>query len=400
VRLECSYGRQIVSVGLCCLGLSFVGCGGDEAQARVIEDPIAEGLLPADWPGIELGVAPPEFVDEGTVTIAPEDSPAPRPEIVPSDGKFVHVPETELDVVHFGKQHTYHVTLAEGIERVAAARDARLAGLQASGAAVIPARLDKSVIGDDDRVPMGIAQGYSPDSWLSAIGLLGTMQEGAGGCTAIMIAPNAFLTAAHCAFTKEGNPISRYVMPRYDPSAGDLARKAPWGIYTAAELITPRAYKKNNCHIGSFRTECAQYDIAFVPASQPNENAPPNPWFFRFKVETRAQLDTRELRNVGYPSCTETGHPEPCLPAQLYGSVRTCALGLSVPSGDDEAPTIHHDCDTSSGHSGGPIFYYDAQGRPILIGLHVASNPLEDSVRPNIMKHFSQNTLNWIHGLL
>jgi Trypsin len=362
-----------------------------------VADPIGEGLLASDWPGLELGVKLPTFVREGAVKLGAPESPQVRPPILDDDGSFVHSPDDEFNLTDFGTAKGYRVTLPEGIEAVAELRAQRLAAAAAPPPASDP--VSKAVFGSDDRVPMGGAQGYGRESWLSAIGLVGAVDRTGGACTGTLIAPNAFITAAHCLYNDAGDPVPRYIMPRFDPAAGTVQQQAPWGLHRSNKMFTPAAWEQNNCHKGRYRRECEQHDIAFVLVTQA-ANAPANPYYFRFAAETRDQLLQRALRNVGYPECGKDESPSNCMGGQLYGSRASCALGRDAYPDVQYSPVVHHDCDSNAGHSGGPLFYYVSQGQPVLVGVHVATDDLMDAAHPNVMKRFSQNTLNWINGLL
>jgi hypothetical protein len=103
---------------------------------------------------------------------------------------------------------------------------------------------------------------------------------------------------------------------------------------------------------------------------------------FRPAAETYEQLLTRRLNNVAYPLCLDDegrpviDRPEPCAIGFLYGDRNVCELGLES-YGDPKSlyrPVVNHSCDTNQGHSGSPMFYFDEQGRTVLIGVHVSGN--------------------------
>jgi hypothetical protein len=60
-------GLILLSVVGITASVSLAGC---DTTGQVVEDPIASGLLPADWPGVAMGVPLPVFRDEGKVDIA------------------------------------------------------------------------------------------------------------------------------------------------------------------------------------------------------------------------------------------------------------------------------------------------------------------------------------------
>jgi len=221
-----------------------------------------------------------------------------------------------------------------------------------------------------------------------------------------LISENAYLTAAHCIVTKSapgkkgGTRLRRAIIPRADSGQ-------PWGVWFATQSAVPQAYMNNGCYEGGgFRLDCTQYDIALVRVER-DTSFEGRIWFFRPAAETYEQLLTRRLSNVGYALCrNEQGQPvvdrpEPCEIGFLYGDRNRCELGYES-YGDPASlyrPVINHSCDSNEGHSGGPMFYFDDLGKPVLIGVHVSGNTGEP-LAPNSFKRLSPNTLDWINGLL
>jgi V8-like Glu-specific endopeptidase len=372
--------------------LVIAACANEESKPKAITDPIAAGLMSPSWLGVSLGVAPPTFVDRGEVAIVSgSQAGSTAVTISPSSGEFVHGDELAFNVTDYATGHHYDVELPANIGVVAAAQAQRQLASQpmdTAGAAAVPE--SKSISGTDTRVRMSVADGVSDKGYAAAIGEL----DG-GGCTGTLISTNAYLTAAHCVITHGGLRVRRDFKPR-----GDVG--LPWGLWTATQAAVPQAYMNNHCYeAGDYKPECIQYDIAFVRVRQ-DESYPGNNWFFRPAAETRAELLTRTLRNRGYPLCDKTDHPADCSIGFLYGDRLPCALGGEADgdSGSLYRPVTHHGCDTSEGHSGGPMFYFDAQGRPVLIGVHVSGNTGDSEATPNSFKRLSPNTLDWINGLL
>jgi V8-like Glu-specific endopeptidase len=352
--------------------------------------------MPADWLGVELGVAPPTFVDRGKAEFAPAEEVKRKQFVVyPSRGDFEHVAESELEIVDLRKRHRYDVTLPEGIDLVATTRAARLASVAAQqapeAAAVQTPKAEKVVSGDDTRVPMGIAQGYGRETWLAAIGSLNC------GGTATLIGPNVAITAAHVMFSTSGEYAEQVLFhPRGDWSQGDW--DPSWGAWDVTQIAVPAAYTRNNCHKQS-TTDCEQYDIAFLRLS-PDATTPGHRWWFTPLAESRAELATRELKNRGYPACDRPSAPPNCIEETLFGDQASCMLGPDVYPEEEYSAVVFHSCDTNEGHSGGPMFYYTAQGNPVQVGVHVGGRTPPRSPTSNTFKRFSPNTLKWINGLL
>lgn len=379
---------------LALLALSVLGCGADES-GRTVADPVAEGLLPTDWLGLAMGIAPPAFVDRGEVTfVAAATIKAQRRTARPPSGELQHIDESELELIDLERGHRYDVTLPAGIEQVAAARaeglDAQLASLPPEQAEVQSPGGEKVVSGPDTRIAMGLSQGFGADTWLAAIGSLSS------GGTATLIGPKVALTAAHVVFAETGETArDLYFYPRVDYSGADW--NTVWGAWEVTQVIVPKAYTRNNCH-RNHTADCEQYDVAFLRV-EPDAEVPGHRWWFSVAALTRAELSAHELKNRGYPSCIDGTPPADCMPDVLYGDQQPCELGSQVPDGDEYAPVVFHSCDTNAGQSGSPMFYYLNEGKPVMVGVHVGGRVNPTPAIPNTFKRFSPNTLTWINGL-
>jgi len=374
-----------------------LACGAEEPN-RVVDDPIAEGLLPADWSGADVGVPTPSFVERGAIQISTDKTVRPR-RAVPTPGTFVYLSESELEMADLGRLRKFDVTLPDGIERVAAARAARLASAAAKdGKPVDPTSMVEAKLitgGTDTRVAMGIAQGVAVDGWMAAVGVMD------GGGTATLIGADVAITAAHALFSHSGQYMQQLFYPREDWSDLKSDQSAvPYGPWDITHIVVPQAYSRNRCWAEEHPDNCDQYDIAFLRLKRTPEDAA-HRWWFTASAETRDQLLSRELKNRGYPDCAATDAPVGCRDSTLYGDALNCELGL-----DRYAPTdgwstnIFHSCDTSEGHSGSPMFYYQNSGPPVLVGVHTAGFPDFDSPTRNAFKRLTPNTMSWINGLL
>lgn len=372
-----------------------VSCG-DEDVGRVVEDPIAEGLLPADWPGLQLGVAPPKFVEVGKAERT--DKPSKIPTRSVADLPFEEISETEFEVVDLKRGLTFEATLPDGIDRVATARAQQLASMAAKDPMTVEptTRTDKLITGGaDTRVALGFAQGVGKEGWLAAIGMLQF------GGTATLIGPNVALTAAHAVLDpSSGRWISHTFIPREDWTDRTVNSAMPYGDWKIADIIVPLAYTRNRCWAEEHADNCDQYDIAFLRLERSAEGEG-HRWWFTPAAETRQQLLTRQLKNRGYPTCYEDDPPPGCLDMTLYGDALDCQLGPDrYAPADGWSSNIFHGCDTNDGHSGSPMFYYRADGPPVLVGVHTGSFPMYDSPTKNAFKRLTPNTMTWIHGLL
>ncbi|MET0285887.1 MAG: trypsin-like serine protease [Polyangiales bacterium] len=374
------------------VGAVLSACAADETS-KVVEDPVAEGLLRPDWLGFEMGVAPPTFVDEGKVEVTTDskqlDVPAKE---APPSAPFDHGDPDAYDVTDLRTGHHYSVTLGAELARVAEARATRLRAEQPAGQAPTGSTTPK-VIADffDTRIRASTEDGYSESSYYAAIG---DFREDAG-CTGVLISRDVYLTAAHCVTTPSGNLVERDFYPRQDRDVSH------WGEWTATHVEVPKAWLRNNCTAREpFEPECAQYDVALVRVTRDAYLGEGHSWWFRVAAETHSEIHGRALRNYGYPNCGLPESPPSCEPHVLYGDRNDCALGDDFNATAEHAPVTEHSCDTSKGQSGSPVFYWDDAGKPVLVGLHVGGSPAGAYPTPNWLRRFTPNTLNWIHALL
>ncbi|MET0282833.1 MAG: trypsin-like serine protease [Polyangiales bacterium] len=401
--------RSVLSILAFTASTALGGCAAEEdTTGQIVADPIAAGLLSADWPGTKMGIAPPVFLDEGKMKIVEVEKRDVRPATptFPAEPDFEDVPENEVTLIHTATGRSYSVTLPEKIGEVAKARAAELAR-KVMERPTLPEPTSagtKKVIGDDTRVRLGITDGVAKEGWLAALGYR-------DGCTGVLISPTAYLTAAHCVFNKQGELEKSVFQPREDWSTteGNLPL-SPWGFWSDLDVIVPKAYTKNNCN-GHFTASCIQYDIALVKVERDQFASEGHRWWFTPAYETREELQTRQLKNRGYAGCTaekngvridDPDAPSDCWSGHgttLWGDQQSCPLGNDAYLDDPWSPEVYHGCDTNGGHSGSPMFYYRADGAPIVVGLH-SSGERSGSEAINSFKRFSANTLLWINGLL
>lgn len=301
---------------------------------------------------------------------------------------FIHLPETELDLVDFKTGNRYRVSIPDEVDAVVGERERQVSadapGEEELGDGATPKRIQ----GTDSRVPLGVADGQPQDGWLAAIGLLNP-----DACTGTLISRTAYVTAAHCIYTASGKVVKRDFMPRADTNFD-----FPWGVWVATSASAPAAWAQNKCYEKT-KPECTQYDVALVKVT-PDASYPGHKWVFATAAESRPTLLTRQLKNRGYASCEATDAPPGCIDSMLlFGDRANCTLGADLYPDDPYSPVIYHSCDTNEGHSGSPMFYYRSTGSPVMIGVHVGSTEIA-GVWKNEFKRFSSNTLRWFNGLL
>jgi hypothetical protein len=100
--------------------------------------------------------------------------------------------------------------------------------------------------------------------------------------------------------------------------------------------------------------------------------------------QTFASNTMTALRNKGYPDCPSGGAPTSCKNNTLYGDGNVCApqtFGDLQDGGYSKAMT--HNCDTSPGHSGSPLYQYvtvNGQSIPTVAAVHIADGAVTAAI--------------------
>lgn len=386
--------------------VAMTGCAAeieeDAPEPVRVADPLAAGLVSRDWVGFKVGAQMPEYYDLGVIEVSQEGEGELSSE---SALRHAKMPEHLLneaegavwEMVDFETSHRYLVHMTPDSERISNWVSENIHNQDVAGRDVDlgPTLMDKSVVGTDKRARIGIADGYPKSgSYLQTIG------RTSGGCSGTLVAQNIMLTAAHCVFNSSGVPANYTFYPRRD---GTSTTPTPWGGWTAQSAHYPAEYTAAKCHTNYADTTCSKWDIALVKVTKPSSLAGwSSSWEMAYGYETRTQLDTRALRNYGYPGCSSLGAPVPCTNYTLYRDADNCRLGINQ-NGTIDGVTYQvatqHGCDMSPGHSGSAMFYFRTSARPMIVGVNVSHDSSVVGLgTPNWFRRITPDIVNWINA--
>ncbi len=214
------------------------------------------------------------------------------------------------------------------------------------------------VLGGDGRRAVGAASNTSP---FSSIGEYTIQLQGAASCdgfatcsmtcSGTLIGSRYVALSAHCIYDR-GPDAWIYSNVPGAPSRGTMCFNGPTG--SVCRDVTSR--KRSNGWRTS-GTNRARHDFGLLRLSSAPAGIP------TMNMSSRSTSSLRGDRDVsqhGYPGTRPNGTQNQ--PLELWGM--DCRMT------DVEALSITHNCDTTGGHSGGPVYYLSSGGTPWLIGIH------------------------------
>ena len=179
-------------------------------------------------------------------------------------------------------------------------------------------------------------------------------------CTGTLVGSRYVAISAHCIYDRGDNAWINSNVAGAN-LRGQMCFNTTGG--TQCRNVTSRKISPTWRNSGINR---AQHDYALLRLSSAPGSAP----VMRMSsLSSSSSIRSKSARQHGYPGTTPTGATSGL--SQLFG--------MSCSVTDVTSRRLSHNCDTTGGHSGGPLYYRLASGRPFLLGIHSGSATFQNT---------------------
>ena len=182
-----------------------------------------------------------------------------------------------------------------------------------------------------------------------------------GGCSGTLVGPKHIVTAAHCirnfqsktwrsgtAYAGRSGYSAYRASAQYNanPSIASTWYWLPAAFLYLADGKSKMPYSATPFDIGVLVTHTSRMGNKVG-------------WMGWYWWSNDATLGSKTRYNRGYPGCSQSNSPSPCLSLGLYGDSANCAsTSYSSPDADGINRRFRFHCDVSPGHSGSSLYHY------------------------------------------